>query len=55
MSGTSTKPVQTFSLNDEPVGHDHLGRDNQLLSVVDQIVHGKPPLVIGVQGDWGRA
>ncbi|MEM7624999.1 MAG: P-loop NTPase fold protein [Planctomycetota bacterium] len=54
MSGSPQDTPLTFRLpNDEPVLQDYLGRDIEMLSVVDLVVNGEPPLVIGIQGDWG--
>ena len=41
------------NLNDEPFNVDQLGRQTELLAALDTIVNAKPPLVIGVYGDWG--
>lgn len=41
------------NLNDEPFIVDQLGRQTELLAALDTIVNAKPPLVIGVYGDWG--
>ncbi|MEM6560642.1 MAG: P-loop NTPase fold protein, partial [Planctomycetota bacterium] len=43
-----------LNTGDEPSPVDTLGRHRELLSLVDVIVNQKPPLVIGVYGDWGR-
>lgn len=44
---------QATNLNDEPFLIDQLGRQTELLAALDTIVNAKPPLVIGVYGDWG--
>lgn len=45
----------TVSLSsDEPVEFDALGRETQLLALLEIIATAKPPLVVGIHGDWGE-
>ena len=39
--------------NDDPVSSCELGREEWRESIIRQIVHSKPPKVIGIHGTWG--
>lgn len=38
---------------DHPTLFDHLGREDLIKEVADLILEAEPPLVIGIDGDWG--